>query len=80
MSLWTKAVKLLFQLAGNYQNHFFLKIGFRPWLSSKLLSLLLFEIVIDFLMEDMEDGSLMKLLFVDSLAFHGELLDSYGEV
>lgn len=56
-----------------------MKIGFHPWFSLKLLSLLSFDIVMDFLIEDMEDGSLIKL-FVDSLALHGELLDNYAEL
>lgn len=57
-----------------------MKIGFHPWFSLKLLSLLSFDIVMDFLIEDMEDGSLIKLLFVDSLSLHGELLDNYAEL
>ena len=57
-----------------------MKTGFHPWFSLKLLSLLSFDIVMDFLIEDMEDGSLIKLLFVDSLALHGELLDNYAEL
>ena len=64
---------------GNYQVHFFLKVGVRQ---GSALSPLLFIMVMDFLTADVRDGSLMELLCAYNLVLCGEslneVMDKYG--
>ena len=62
---------------GNYQVS--VKVGVHQ---GSTLSTLLFIMVMDVLTEDMSDGSLMELLYVDDLVLYGEslndVMDKYG--
>ena len=63
-------MKLLSQSTGNYQLHFCESVQ-----QGSALNPLLFIMVMDVLIEDVKDGSLMELLYADDPVLCGESLD-----
>ena len=79
LCLFIKAVKLLSQLMGELSSSFSVKVGVRQGFT---LNPLLFITVMDVLIEDVRNGSLMELLYADDLVLCGEslceVMDKYG--
>ena len=61
---------------GNYQDHFFVKVGVQEGFA---LSPLLFIMVMDVLTEDVRDGSSMELLYAEDLVLCEESLNEVME-
>ena len=64
LCLFITVVKLLSQLMGDLSSSFSVKVAVDQ---VSALSSLLFIMVMDVLMEDMRDGSLMELWFIDGI-------------
>ena len=79
LCLFITVVKLLSQLMGDLSSSFFVKVAVDQ---VSALSPLLFIMVMDVLMEDMRDGSLMELLYANDLVLCGkslnEVMEKYG--
>ena len=79
LCLFITVVKLLSQLMGDLSSSFSVKVAVDQ---VSALSPLLFIMVMDVLMEDMRDGSLMELLYANDLVLCGkslnEVMEKYG--